>query len=273
MGEETTGTGLPDLADKLCRVAGRLVDPVIRRHYVVRRLLDLDDNDVAEVLHLIFKASLEGHVAAKAVVASGLDAELLAEHLGRERCGRIYHAAARRDYQEVCNLFRTIRPAKSPEGDEDSFLKYGLPNLTIGERMSAARSRDENLLNRVSFDPEPVVIRQLLQNPRVIEKLVIRIAARRPNRPEILEEIYREPRWRARPEVRLSLVRNPYTPPRLALALLPTLKRRELKDVLFDGMVHPEVRSAAETVLEARRKVFASDGGNTVDEAATDPED
>jgi len=248
---------LHDLADKLSRVAGRLVDPVIRRHYVVRRLLDLDDDDVAEVLHLIFRFSLEGHVAAKAVVSSGLDAELLADNLGRDRIGRIYHAAARREYGEVCNLFRTIRPAKSPEGDEDAFLKYGLPNLTIGERMSAARSRDENLLNRVSFDPEPVVIRQLLHNPRVTEKLVVRIAARRPNQPEILEEIYRAPRWRARPEVRLSLVRNPYTPPRLSLALLPSLKRRELKDVLFDGMVHQEVRAAAEAMLIAKRKVLA----------------
>jgi hypothetical protein len=257
-----------EFTEKLARSAAQIYDPVLRRYFLVLRLIEQADALVVEFLHQVQNRALRGDLAAQSVVASGLDAQLLADEFGRDRVARLYHEANRKKYQEVCNLFRTLRPARTPDGDEDSFYKYGLVNLTIGERTSAARSTDPDLLNRVGYDVDPRVIRQLLQNPRLTEAMVVTITARRPNRPNILTEVYHAMKWRARPEVRLALVRNPYTPPQIAMALLPTLKRQELAAVLGDGKVHREVRAAAAAALQAKKEGFATEEAEPAEPAA-----
>jgi hypothetical protein len=242
-----------EIVERLVRVVSQLGDLELRRRYLVERLVPLPDSAVVEFLHQVQVRALRGEIESQAVVASGLDAAMLAAELGTLRVGRIYHEANRKKYFDVCNLFRALKPAKEPDGDEDAYYRYGLTGLTPGERASAARSQDADLLNRVGYDIDPRVIRQFLQNPRVTEEMVIAIAARRPNREVILREIYNSPKWRARPEVRVALVRNPYTPPQLALTLLPTLKKQELRGVLADGKVHREVRAAAEAALLTKK--------------------
>ena len=241
---------------RLMKTAGQVLDPAMRKHFLVAKFRVMEDEEIAEAIYRMQSIALAGDSEARVVVASGLDAGLILRKLGKVRVGRIYHEAKRRGYLNVCNLFRSLRPLKSPEGDEEAFLKYGLPDLTVGERKAAARSRDPNMLARVGYDPDPLVIRQLLKNPRVIEKMVVTITARRPNRPEVLEIVYRSAKWRARPEVRRALVRNPYTAPHLAMALVPMLNRQELEDVAYDGNIHPEVREAAENALEAKKQAL-----------------
>jgi hypothetical protein len=243
-----------EFIEKLARTAAQIRDPVLRRYFIVLRLLDQADPLVVEFLHEVQNRALRGDLAAQSVVAAGLDAQLLADEFGHDRVGRLFHEANRKKYSEVCNLFRTLRPAKTPDGDEDAFYRYGLVNSTVGERTSAARSTDADVLNRVGYDVDPRVIRQLLQNPRLTEQMVVVITARRPNRPAVLTEIYHSMKWRSRAEVRVALVRNPYTPPQIAMALLPTLKKQELAAVLGDGKVHREVRLAAETALQKKKE-------------------
>ena len=60
--------------------------------------------------------------------------------------------------------------------------------LTLGERKSLARRPDRAMLDRLLHDPHPDVIRRLLRNPRLTEDDVVRLAARRPGRPEVLVE-------------------------------------------------------------------------------------
>ena len=67
--------------------------------------------------------------------------------------------------------------------------------LTLGERKALARRPTRKAMEKLFADPHPVVIRTLLANPKVIEADVIRLAARRPNQPEVLAEIARSPRW------------------------------------------------------------------------------
>lgn len=250
---------------RLIKSANQVLDPDMRKHYLVRRLAALDDPVVAEVIHTIQLRALRGDGAAGTLVASGIDAGLILQKLGRLRVGRIYHEAARRKFDTVCNLFRSLKPVQSPEGNEDAFLKYGLPALTVGECKAAARNTDPILLDRVGFDTNPLVIRQLLLNSRLIEKMVVAITARRPNRPEILEEIFRSTKWRNRPEVRVALVRNPYTAPHIAMALLPLLTGPELRDVTFDGSVHEEVRQTAETLLVAKNAADDNEAGESAE--------
>ena len=80
--------------------------------------------------------------------------------------------------------------------------------LTLGERKALARRPTRKVMEKLFSDPHPSVIRTLLENPKVVEADVVRLAARRPGNPEVLAEVVRSPRWAHRLRVRISAARN-----------------------------------------------------------------
>jgi hypothetical protein len=135
-----------------------------------------------------------------------------------------------------------IEPAQDERPQVPDFGR-GRP-LTLGERKSIARRRDRNLLARVIRDPHPDVIRILLDNPALVEDDVVRLCARRPVPPAVLEQVFLHPRWILRPRVRLTLALNPHTPEAVALQLLPHLSPAEVREVSQAGQVSDRVREA-----------------------------
>jgi len=94
------------------------------------------------------------------------------------------------------------------------------------------------------------VIRQLLENPRLTEDDVVRMAARRPARLEVLEAIAQNGRWLSRPRVRLSVLFNPGSPPAMTMPLLAVCTRNELAEVLHSSDASAVLRSAAHELFE-----------------------
>lgn len=83
------------------------------------------------------------------------------------------------------------------------------------------------------------VIGDLLDDRAMGVREVVKIAARRPTMPALVEAIVARDRWIARLEVRAALVENPFTPTRATLLLLPTC-RASLR-ALAKANVHPRV--------------------------------
>lgn len=124
--------------------------------------------------------------------------------------------------------------------------------LTLGERKSLARRPSRQMLEQLLSDPDPSVIRLLLGNPRVTEEDIVRLAARRPNRPEVLAEIAQSARFAHRSRVRLALVLNPSSPPEIAVPFVGLLLRSELRLVTTSTDAPPIVRNAARDLLMRR---------------------
>jgi hypothetical protein len=117
--------------------------------------------------------------------------------------------------------------------------------LALGERKSLARRRDRQLLARVLRDPHPDVIRILLGNPALTEDDVIRLAARRPVRGEVLREIASSVRWIIRYGVRLAVLKNPYAPLEVVLPLVPLMTTSDLALIAESADLAPELREIA----------------------------
>jgi hypothetical protein len=160
-------------------------------------------------------------------------------------------------------LDRLIRPpAKSgrpPAGTPTSRAKVpddgkGRP-LTLGERKALARRPDREMMQRLLADPHPAVIHRLLRNPRVLEDDVVRLAAKRPGRSDVLAEIARSTKWVHRPRVRMALVMNPATPLEMAARIVGLLLRPELQLVAGSPGVPAAVRAVCLEHLERRPPV------------------
>jgi hypothetical protein len=165
--------------------------------------------------------------------------------------------------ESLLALDRLIRPpAKSGRpsaGTPTSRAKVpddgkGRP-LTLGERKSLARRPDRETMQRLLADPHPAVIHRLLRNPRVLEDDVVRLAAKRPGRSDVLAEIARSTKWVHRPRVRMALVMNPATPAEMAARIVGLLLRPELQLVAGSPGVPAPVRAVCLEHLERRPPV------------------
>jgi hypothetical protein len=112
-------------------------------------------------------------------------------------------------------------------------------DITLGERRTWARKPDRDRIGHLVLDPDPIVIRNLLQNPRLIELDVLRIASRRPVTTEVLVEVFQSKRWSGRRQVQLALIQNPYTPPQIGLSLVDLCDEDGLREVIKARSIHP----------------------------------
>jgi methionine synthase I (cobalamin-dependent) len=127
--------------------------------------------------------------------------------------------------------------------------------LTLGERRALARRPSRAALDKLLSDPHPMVVKNLLQNPRLTEDDVVRMAARRPAFPDVIGEVARHPMWSQRARVRMAIVQNPGAPAELAVPLVRLLIRPELHQVVSAPDVPAVVRAAARELLDRRPPV------------------
>lgn len=153
----------------------------------------------------------------------------------------VYRAAHGAKYQPVQMLLLRA-PALLRATAEDVLPDPNLREVPLGRRKSMARGHNRELLTRLVMDPSPSVVTLLLQNPLLLDRDVVRMAARRPNMAAVLELIGAHARWSQRYDVQQALVHNPYSPASLAAALVPFLRGTDLYDVGQDARIHAAVR-------------------------------
>ncbi len=231
-------------ATSFARRLSGLEEGTIRARAAGRALAVLEAGRAVEILAELVRRGGDAD-ARRAVSAVGqalldprgpMDYELLAQ---------IYTAAKARDLTQVTSLLLSPPPRRAWQEPFDK-PDPRMAHLSLGHKKSLARlERDPDLLARLAAEGEPLVVRELLRNSQLTESFAVRIASRRPCRPETLRCLYEERRWRTRTAVMLALVRNPYAETEIALKLLPILPSRQLGELARDGSLHPLVRSLA----------------------------
>jgi hypothetical protein len=208
-------------------------------------------------------ASSAAQLLADAVALAGEGESALAAALGDalltpgpelvyDQVAALYAAAVAAGHDDVRRLVLAA-PPRRPYHEPRDRADPGLGHLTLGHKKARARGdRDPDLLARLAAEGEPVVVRELLRNPRLTEELVVRIAARRPCRPETLRCLHDDRRWSARPAVARAIALNPFAEPELVAKLLPRLGTRELAAISADGSLHALVRGLASRLVSGR---------------------
>lgn len=223
----------------------------VRRLAAGRTFAALDPLDTTALVDALVRLAREGEAAARGALAPVLEALPRDAHAlpGPEQLKRV---AALQELERVAALF--------PEGPARQELDAGvarkrdaaLMTESLGHLKQKARTtRDPDVLARIATASHPDVVRNALLNPRLTEAWVVRMAARRPARPEPLVEIWRSPRWGGRPAVRKALAFNPYLPPEVGTKLVPLLPHADLEELARDGSVHPALRAQAQGLLAA----------------------
>ena len=101
--------------------------------------------------------------------------------------------------------------------------------LTLGERRARARLPGPKTVEHFMYDPDRIVIQNLLQNARMTEPHVLRMASRRPTTSAALIAVSQSRRYGLSRSVMLALVQNPFLPYRVAFGIAFLLSKTELK--------------------------------------------
>jgi hypothetical protein len=241
--------------DQLVELLGRRVRAVrdrrMRREVLRVALEESDDAAVVALLERIYQGTVSGRNLHRELLQElALDGSLL-QDLGYDRITDLYEVAHWARLPAVTRMFLGDRHRGNVTAaeamDDNEHLE-----LSAGERRTLARGKDRFSLDRIVHDRDPRVIATFLDNPRAVETDVVKVAAMRPTKPEILRLIARHRRWATRYRVRLALVCNPYTPLPIATQLVPTLLLQDLREIISAIPVSPELRATARDALAAR---------------------
>jgi len=229
---------------RLARRLTALPEPAMRQRVLVEYLQQVDLTEAVQVIHAIYTKGRQGgppYDIALLTIAATLSSDVL----GYETESRLYLAAKEAGRTEVSRLMLSSQEGARDEARVDEDLE-----LTLGHRKWMARSRDRDVLLRLMRFPEADVIRNLLENPRIIERDVVLLAARRPAKVEVQQTIFASRKWIARYAVKRALVLNPYTPTDLGLRLVSLLKQQDLRLLQTSPSVPAPLREAAAQLLE-----------------------
>lgn len=156
---------------------------------------------------------------------------VVADVLGQTRMSQMVEAAQGMGEFEVVSILLDIPPETAGDVPFQPFLDADLRETPLGTRKALARKPDFKLIKRIARDQDHRVIKHLLNNPRLTEADVTRIAATRPTSPKVLEEIYNHPRWVTRYSVKKVIILNPFSPPSLSLRLLTFMSLQDLEEI------------------------------------------
>lgn len=233
-----------------------LPEDAMRREVLVEWLRQADPQDALEFFSRVQQGVLQRGRACIDILDSVHAAVMSAQAQGDlyELMVEVYRLASEADNEAVKLMLTVAVPRRGPLAEHEVPSDLDMSRITLGRRKFLARGRDRANLERLLLDGDPSVVRNLLANPRLVERDVVRLAARRPARDVIQRELYAS-RWSGRYSVRLALICNPYTPTDISIKLAGFLLRKDLVMVKNDQSLHPLVRVEAGRLLSAKKSV------------------
>lgn len=234
------------LVDRWRRRFVAVADKQLRRTVLADCVAQMDDAGVIAALSRLDARAAQGDADCRWMATELALTPSVLQDIAYERRQELYAAAREAGLPEVSRKFLSAKPVKPVKPRNDHL------DSTPGERTAAARGRNRETLDRLMHDRDPRVITALLDNPRITERDVIRIAAMRPTAPDVLERIAAHTRWSGRYRVRKALAFNPCTPTPLARLLLPTLLRQDLVELTQSGVLPAELRAEMSEAIARR---------------------
>ena len=238
-------------AARVLRRLGAVPEPAMRAAIWREVFDDAPSMDVIEIVDAALSAGRARTAGGQVAVLS------LMKFIAREREKAIrvlLPMATVTGHAELLALLADQAPARVAHGDELDVPRHAEEReLTLGERRARARRVDRNVLSRLFFDQDPVVITHLLQNPRMREQDVLRIASRRPTGSAVLRVIFQHPRWGVLRPIQAALAQNPYSPLEIGLGVVGLLDQASLRTISRDVGLHEILRGRARDVLRRGR--------------------
>jgi hypothetical protein len=125
----------------------------------------------------------------------------------------------------------------------DELLVARIASITLGERISLARRSSAMVAAALLLDKESRVWQTALENPRLSESAIVKALLRPSATPAFVNAVCHHTKWSVRPEIRMALLRNEYTPLARALEFARRLPPAHLRDILHASRLPEKIKA------------------------------
>ncbi len=125
----------------------------------------------------------------------------------------------------------------------DELLVSRLASITLGERIALARRSSAMVAAALLLDREARVWQTALENPRLSEAAIVTALLRPVATPAFVKAVCHHAKWSLRPEIRMALLRNEYTPMGRALEFARRLPPAQLRDILHASRLPEKIKA------------------------------
>jgi hypothetical protein len=143
---------------------------------------------------------------------------------------------------------------------EDQLLAR-LPQLPLGQKITLARRGPARVAGALLAEGHAQVISIVLDNPYMTEAQILRALSREKLPISVIPAIVQHRKWSITYNVRLALVRHPFTPLASVLSYLPELTVSDLRELAAPGIVPESLRKYLQA--EVQRRLRASEKAAT----------
>ncbi len=135
----------------------------------------------------------------------------------------------------------------------DELLVARLASITLGERIALALRSSSMVAAALLLDKESRVWQTTLENPRVSEPAIVKALLRPAATPAFVKALCQHAKWSLRPEIRMALLRNEFTPLARALEFARRLPPAQLRDILHTSRLPERIKAYLQEGLEKSR--------------------
>lgn len=129
-----------------------------------------------------------------------------------------------------------------------------ISGMTVGERIKLALKGNRDARMILIRDPNRLIQRFVMQNPRITDDEIIMMARNRNMDTELLRRIGDHKNWPRNYQVKLALVTNPKTPLSTAMHFVSGLMDRDIRFLAKSRNVSQTVAGQARRILMQRDK-------------------
>ena len=130
-----------------------------------------------------------------------------------------YHHARAIIWPQLWSVSPKPSPQSSSQSSSQSKAEFIPPAtdaknrvLTLGERRALARKPNSKTIQKLIYDADPVVLKHLLNNPRMIEAYILKITHYTHQTTDVLRSIYQHHKWSKRASIQQALFSHSNTP-------------------------------------------------------------
>ncbi len=241
------------IAKAISKLVSSIPEKKMLRVRLFEQLSEMDVETVSELLNYIIRMSEDDNIAFKNVVSSLIDSQFLVSALGNAKMSDIYIKLEEKGYYNVREMLVSY-PAKKRKPRESDLRTFPeMAAIPLGTKKSLAKSNRKDVLDKLIHEENPAVIKNILNNPRITEKDVLKMITRRPVKVEIITEVVNSQKWIKRYIIKKAIIRNPYTPTKIALNLLHFMLLQSLKEIASDTQLHYSIRNTAKKIIQKKK--------------------
>ena len=238
-----------EFLDDLVLNASKIPERNMRTLILKEKIESMPDDFSVEIVNRVFSRARPGEIDSALFILSMVDIYSFHLEADSQKLLKLYVICKDRGYDKTANFFLAPEPKRKPFSKFDFVEGREMDYITLGEKRSLAKTKEKDILNRLLYDPSPLVVKNILANPRLTENDVIKMVSRRPNHEAVIKTIFMSEKWLSSYNVKLAIIKNPYTPVGIALGLLFFLKEQDLRDVSRDRSLHDVIKQTAGDLL------------------------